>query len=125
MSEIYGFKSLIVWQKSMLLVQLVYDEVKKMPLDEKYALGDQLRRAVVSIPSNIAEGSGRTSDKDYGHFLSMARGSLYETITQLEIAKAQGYISENQQIDDLIEEIGRMLLSLINKYSPVSSRPWA
>lgn len=125
MNEIGGFKSLIVWQKAMLLVQLVYGEVRKFPQEEKFALADQLRRAVVSIPSNIAEGAGRGSDNDYGHFLSIATGSLYETITQLEIARNLGYILDNPQVNELIDEIGRMLLSLKKKYSTTSSRPWA
>ena len=71
------FNKLIVWQKAMELVKVVYAISKAFPPDERYALTDQLRRAVVSIPSNIAEGNGRSSNADYGHFLSIARGSLF------------------------------------------------
>ena len=74
------FKDLIVWQKSMELVRAVYALSKAFPVDERYALTDQLRRAVVSIPSNIAEGSGRASNADYGHFFSIASGSLLEDV---------------------------------------------
>lgn len=74
--EKFGYRSLIVWQKAMLLVRLVYAEVKKLPNDERYALGDQIRRSVVSIPSNIAEGNGRTSNKDYAHFLATEIGRI-------------------------------------------------
>lgn len=86
------FKQLVVWQKSMELVRIVYGLTKTFPADERYALTDQLRRAVVSIPSNIAEGNGRASNADYGHFLSIARGSLYETMTQLQVAEDLGYM---------------------------------
>ena len=70
-----SFRKLIVWQKAMDLVRMVYRKSKDFLLDERYALTDQLRRAVVSIPSNIAEGSGRASNKDYAHFLSIAAAS--------------------------------------------------
>lgn len=115
------FKNLVVWQKAMELVRAVYQISKTFPLDERYALTDQLRRAVVSIPSNIAEGNGRASAKDYAHFLSIARGSLFETVTQLEIAKGLGYIGEGgtsimDEIDSLCEEIGRMLTAMLRRY---------
>ena len=114
-----GYRSLIVWQKAMLLVRLVYVEVKKLPNDERYALGDQIRRSVVSIPSNIAEGNGRFSHKDYAHFLAIARGSLYETLTQLEIAQDLGYVFVTPEIEQLATEIGRILGSMIKKYGTV------
>lgn len=104
-----GYGDLIVWQKAKTLVKLVYVAVKNFPADERYALGDQIRRAVVSIPSNIAEGNGRTSNKDYAHFLSIARGSLYETMTQLEIAKDLWYASIKPEIEQLAMDIGRIL----------------
>ena len=107
------FKDLIVWQKAMELVRTVYALSKAFPADERYALTDQLRRAVVSIPSNIAEGSGRASNADYGHFLSIARGSLYETMTQLQVAVDLGYIPVlSQDLELLISEVGRMLGSI-------------
>lgn len=107
-----SYKDLLVWQKSMELVDEVYRLVRKLPADERYALGDQLRRAVVSIPSNIAEGFGRDSHKDFAHFLIQARGSLYETETQLEIASRQSYFRIPAHVSDLISEVLKMLNSL-------------
>ena len=113
----FGYRNLIVWQKAKQLVKLVYAEIKRLPAEERYALSDQIRRAVVSIPSNIAEGAGRASNRDYGHFLSIARGSLYETINQLEIAQDLGYAKLTEEIETLAAEIGRMLTSLMKKYN--------
>ena len=114
------FKDLIVWQKAMELVKAVYALSKAFPVDERYALTDQLRRAVVSIPSNIAEGSGRASNADYGHFLSIARGSLYETMTQLQVAVDLGYIPAlSQDLELLISEVGHMLGSMLKKYGNI------
>ena len=114
------FKDLIVWQKAMELVKAVYALSKAFPADERYALTDQLRRAVVSIPSNIAEGSGRASNADYGHFLSIARGSLYETMTQLQVAVDLGYISAiSPELELLMSEVGRMLGSMLKKYGTI------
>lgn len=116
-----AFKNLIVWQKAMELVRTVYQLSKSFPADERYALTDQLRRAVVSIPSNIAEGSGRTSNKDYAHFLAIARGSLYETITQIQVAEDLGYIDNHEDLDNLAADVGRMLTSLLKKYGALHS----
>ena len=113
----YGYRRLQVWQKAKQLVKLVYAEAKKLPPDERYALSDQIRRAAVSIPSNIAEGNGRASNKDYAHFLSIARGSLYETITQLEIAQDLGYATLTPEIEALGAEVGRMLTSMLKKFN--------
>ena len=118
------FKQLVVWQKSMELVRIVYGLSKAFPTDERYALTDQLRRAVVSIPSNIAEGNGRASNADYGHFLSIARGSLYETMTQLQVTEDLGYIkSLDPQVSVLTSEIGRMLGSMLKKYGTLRCSP--
>jgi len=114
--EDFLFKKLVVWQKGMELTRLVYAVIKEFPSEERYALADQLRRAVVSVPSNIAEGNGRGSNKDYAHFLSIARGSLFETLTQLELAKDFGYVSETNEIESLAAEISRMLTSMLHKY---------
>ena len=104
----------------MELVKAVYALTKSFPADERYALTDQLRRAVVSIPSNIAEGSGRASNADYGHFLSIARGSLYETMTQLQVAVDLGYISAiSPELESLMSEVGRMLGSMLKKYGNI------
>ena len=114
------FTDLVVWQRAMELVKQVYVLSKKFPADERYALTDQLRRAVVSIPSNIAEGSGRSSNADYAHFLSIARGSLYETMTQLRIAIDLGYIPElSEDINSKIDEVGRMLGAMLKEYGSI------
>ena len=113
----FSYRNLIVWQKAKQLVCLVYAEVKSLPSEERYALSDQIRRAVVSIPSNIAEGAGRASNKDYAHFLAIARGSLYETINQLEIAQDLGFAALTPEIEGLAAEVGRMLTSLMKKYN--------
>ena len=110
------FKNLIVWQRALELTKLVYGFAKQFPAEERYALADQLRRAAASVPSNIAEGNGRAGNKDYAHFLAIARGSLYETITQLELAKDLGYIENYDSVIPLAEEISRMLTSMLRKY---------
>ena len=117
----FSYRSLIVWQKAMQFAKIVYAVVDTFPPAEKYALSDQIRRAVVSIPSNIAEGCGRTTNRDYAHFLSIARGSLYETMTQLELAESIGYIDTIDEIESVATEISRMLTTLIKKYYPISN----
>ena len=119
-SRDYAYRRLVVWQKAMQLVSLVYAEVARFPADEKFALADQLKRAIVSVPSNIAEGNGLATNKDYAHFLSMARGSLYEAMTQLEIARNLGYVSINPEIEALEVELRRMLTALIKRYIPLN-----
>ena len=98
----------------------VYSLVKHLPKEETYALSDQMRRAVVSVPSNIAEGQGRSSDKEYVHFLSMARGSLWELMTQLEICERLHYFDKTQTLlsRSLITEISKMLKALSNSLNP-------
>ena len=110
-----SYKDLEVWQESMKLVLGVYRLLDLFPKKEQFALCDQLRRAVVSIPSNIAEGFGRDTHKDFAHFLSMSRGSLYEVGTQLEIAHALGYIDSIGDVRSLMNSVSRMLGSLIRK----------
>ena len=110
-----SYKDLIVWQKAMELVEVVYRMMKLFPQVERYRLCDQLSRAVVSIPSNIAEGNGRESKSEYARFLGIARGSLYETETQLEIARRLGYLPDISNALNLISDIRRMLISLIIK----------
>ena len=113
----FAYTKLIVWQKAMELVKLIYKHTKGFPLDERFALTDQIRRAAVSIPSNIAEGSGRTGNKDYAYFLAIARGSLYETVTQLKIAQDLGYMDEDPEIMSLTVEVGNMLTAMLKKYA--------
>lgn len=110
-----NYRKMIVWQKAMQLTELTYVAVKKLPKEELYALSSQIRRAVVSIPSNIAEGAGRNTDKDLRHFMTIARGSATELETQLMICEMLRYLS----IDDvkpimiLLDEVRRMLSVLI------------
>lgn len=113
------YKRLIVWQKVMVFWRLVYAEVKRFPVEERYALSDQVRRATVSVASNIAEGAGRTTNKDYAHFLALARGSLFEVMTQLEGAEMLGYMTISEEIKSLSAEIGRMLTSMLKKYDAI------
>jgi len=112
-----GFKDLIVWQKSMALTKEIYVLVKRLPKEELYALSDQMRRASVSIPSNIAEGQGRTSSKEFAQFLSIANGSKAELETQLLLCVELGYLEEAEIVAaiGLIDEIGRILYAMIKK----------
>lgn len=112
-----GFKELIVWQKSIQMVVRIYAITKGFPKEETFGLKLQIRRCVVSVPSNIAEGYGREHTSEYIRFLQISRGSLYELITQLEIAEKLGYINEISFELCGCDEIGKMLNSLINKLS--------
>ncbi|MGC1363379.1 MAG: four helix bundle protein [Silvibacterium sp.] len=109
------FRELLVWQRAMQLARDVYETTQGFPRKEIFGLTSQLCRAAVSVPSNIAEGHGRLSDKAFAVFLGQARGSLYELETQLEFAKSLGYLPESQLQKLLAEssEIGRMLNGLL------------
>ena len=112
-----SYRELVVWKRSMELVREAYKLTQHLPKEEIYALSSQIRRAAVSIPSNIAEGNGRNTTKDYVRFLSVARGSKYELDTQLQICVDLQYLTL-EQIDNAIrlsDEIGRMLNVLITK----------
>ena len=113
------FKDLIVWQKSMDLVLEIYSLTRLLPQEERYALSDQLRRAAVSIPSNIAEGQSRIHTKEFANFLSIAKGSSAELETQLLICRRLGYFSDEQiEISlNLIREVGKMLNAMLKKIS--------
>lgn len=120
------FRNLNVYIKSKELVKQIYELLKKFPREEQFALSDQLRRAVISIPSNIAEGSGRNSQKDQAHFYNIAYGSLMEVFSLLDIACDLGYISqvEFNQLELLINEEAKMLSVLIAKRKqPIAKRP--
>lgn len=91
---IHSYNEIKAWQLSMELVTLVYRLTEKFPQNEMFGLTNQLRRAAVSIPSNIAEGFGRNSNGDFAHFLAIANGSLCEVETQLIIAKSLGFVNE-------------------------------
>ena len=96
----FAFLDLRVYQESKALVKEVYNLLQKFPKFEVYALGDQLRRAVISIPSNIAEGSGRFSLKEKIHFIEIAYGSLAESLCQLDIAHDMEYISDMEFVKE-------------------------
>ena len=115
--EIQDFKDLVVWQKAMDLTAEVYRLTKKLPKDELYGLTNQLRRAAVSIPSNIAEGNARGSQREYVRFLSIARGSKSEVETQLLLCVKLGYLepSETESALALCTEVGKMLTVMISK----------
>ena len=110
------FRELVVWQKAMSLVLQIYKASRAFPKEEYYGPRSQLRRAAVSIPSNIAEGQGRMSRGEFVQFLGHAKGSLAEVETQVEIAKELQFISpeDHKLIIDLASEVGRTLNGLIN-----------
>lgn len=112
-----SYRELLVWQKAMALVDQVYQLAKRLPASERFSLSDQIRRSAVSVPANIAEGYGRQSTLDYIRFLSIARGSVYELRTLVEISSRQGFLGEADfaKIDNRAAEIERMLTSLIKK----------
>ena len=114
MENIKDFKDLILWQRAMDLVVEVYALIKKLPKEELFALSDQIRRAVISIPSNIAEGQGRNSPKEFVHFLSIAKASKAELETQLLLCVRINYLKELEieKAMSLVEEVGKMLNSL-------------
>ena len=109
------FKDLIAWKKAMDLVNAVYDATDSFPKREVYSLTDQIRRAAVSIPSNIAEGQAHYSNREFIHFLRHSRGSLAELETQLLIAQRRNYLPETQALDLLkrVDEVSRILSGLI------------
>jgi len=108
---------LIVWQKALVFVERVYALSRPWPTDERFGLTSQVRRAAVSVPSNIAEGSARRSTPSFINFLGISRGSLAEVETQLILAGRLGYLAEDE-LDGVLasaDEISRMLASLISK----------
>ena len=115
--SIRDYKDLTVWQKAMTAAKHVYEVSCSFPPSEVYGLMSQVRRAAVSVPSNIAEGQSRRTTKDFVHFLYVARGSLAELDTQFRLAQILGFITEAQSLIvlDLVDELKRMLYSLIVK----------
>ncbi len=110
-----GFKDLIVWQRSVQMSVAIYRLTAGFPREELYGLISQLRRAGISVASNIAEGWGRQSDGEYKHFLGMARGSNLEVQTQLIISAELGFgdAALRQRVEGLSEEVSRMLIALM------------
>ena len=115
-----GYRKLDTYSKEQELVKAVYVLLKKFPKEEQYALCSQLRRAAVSITSNIAEGVTRYSYKDKVHFLEVSYGSLMEVMSQIEIAYSLGYINQTdlQNIELLVVQVARLLTSLQYSYMP-------
>ena len=120
-----SFRQLNVYIKAKELVARVYELLKKFPKEEQYALCDQLRRAVVSIPSNIAEGCGRETQKDQTHFLNIAYGSLMEIYSQLDVACDLGYITnkEFEQMEVMVNDEAKMLVGMIKKRKEDAAKP--
>ena len=118
--EVFGYRKLIAYQKAKDVVKRTYKLLKQFPAEERYAMCDQLRRASVSVTSNIAEGVNRYSVKDKSHFIEMAYGSLREVSSQFEIAEELGFISSDDRfsMDQLIEEVARLLSGLQKTYKP-------
>lgn len=121
--EVLSYRKLIAYQKAKEVVKHTYQLLKKFPVEERYAMCDQLRRASVSITSNIAEGVNRYSVKDKAHFVEIAFGSLMEVSSQFEIAEELGYISADERLsmDKLIEEVARLLSGIRNSFQPSTS----
>ncbi|UZJ41936.1 four helix bundle protein [Prosthecochloris sp. SCSIO W1101] len=110
-------KKLKVWQESMHLVKTVYQLTQRFPQEELYGLTHQMRRAAVSIPSNLAEGAARESKKEYAYFISIARGSLSELDTQVKIAQMLGYVEDITDLDEQINQVGRLLTGIYKKWN--------
>ena len=111
-----NYRELIVWQEGIKLAKAVYKLTEKFPRQETYALADQIRRAVVSVPSNIAEGQARKAPGDFRRFLHISLGSLAEVDTQLILAQEFGYLSKEDvdSMDEQIQSLRKKLYALIN-----------
>jgi four helix bundle protein len=112
-----AFKDLVVWQRAVQMSLAIYGFTSSFPASEQFALTNQLRRAAVSVASNIAEGYGRSTRGEYVQFLGYARGSICEIQTQLVIATGLGYGKEQSKkvADDLTNEVSRMLVAMMRK----------
>jgi four helix bundle protein len=112
----FNFEKLEVWQKAITLADVIYNDTRSFPADERFGLTNQMRRSVISVPSNIAEGSSRSSKNDFARFVEIATGSVFELVSQAFIAQRQAFLAEESfraiYID--AEEIGRMLSGLRN-----------
>jgi four helix bundle protein len=112
--KIKSFKDLIVWQKSLKLVLEIYKVTGGFPKSEVYGLSQQIRRAAISTPSNIAEGYGRKHKAEYEHFLSIAYGSLLEVETQYLLSLDLKYVRKNEIIETFLKEVGAMFYRMLN-----------
>ena len=110
----FNFEKLETWQKAINFADLVYDLTRNFPSDERFGLTNQMRRAAVSISSNIAEGTARNSKHDYARFLEIAAGSLFEVVSQSFIGRRQGFLTETdfKRLYDSAKEQGKMLSGL-------------
>ena len=122
--EVFGYRKLIAYQKAKDVVKRTYKLLNKFPAEERFAMCDQLRRASISITSNIAEGVNRFSVKEKSHFIELAYGSLMEVSSQFEIAEELDYITSDDRLnmDQLIEEDARLLSGLLNSFKPSDSK---
>ena len=113
----HNYNNLQIWQLAMDLVEDIYKLTASFPIEEKFGLVSQMTRAAVSIPSNIAEGTGRNSDKDFAHFISIAIGSLYELNTQIVLSERLGYInqSQSQELQKKLDNLQRKSVSFKSK----------
>lgn len=112
---VLNYTELVAWQKAMDLVEAIYSVTRRFPPDERYGLTPQIRRAAISIPSNIAEGQGRSGRREFLHHLSIAHGSLRELETQMMIARRLGYLRESDA-KGLLEHagaVGRLINGLL------------
>jgi four helix bundle protein len=116
----FNFEKLDVWQKAIAFADSIYSETRNFPAEERFGLTNQMRRAGVSISSNIAEGSSRMSDADFGRFIEIGAGSLFEVVSQSFIARSQNFLSEQsfRLIYGNAEEVSRMLSGLRKSLSP-------
>jgi len=123
-TKIESFKDLIVWQKTIELVNEIYKVTKPFPKEEMYGLSSQIRRAAISIPANIAEGWGRGTTKNYIQFLEISRGSLFELNTLIIISYNQEYLNREicDEIENKLNETGRMLNALITTLENKNSK---
>jgi four helix bundle protein len=122
----FNFEKLDVWQKAIDFADLIYNKTRAFPSDERFGLTNQLRRAAISISSNIAEGSSRSSKSDFARFVEIATGSVFEVVSQAFIAHRQSFLSEDQfrKIYTDAEELSRMLSGLRKSLlSPLNSQP--
>ncbi|MCH7704545.1 MAG: four helix bundle protein [Planctomycetes bacterium] len=123
----FRFEKLEVWQKAIIFADRIYAVTRSFPEDERFGLMSQMRRAAVSVSSNIAEGSGHSSDKDFARFVEIAYGSLMEVVSQLRLSLRQSFLKENDhnELYQIAEELARMLSglrkSLIGKSSSSGS----
>ena len=116
------YRDLIAWQRAIDVVQLVYEVSASCPKEELYGIVNQMRRSAISIPSNIAEGQGRKSDRDFQRHLAIAHGSICEMETQVMLAGRLGFLDQRQveRVLDGSAEVGRLINGLYNSISPTS-----